>query len=270
MNEEERIYPFIKNLYGGNGTCPDAESMAGSGIPETNRMAYGGAYSYPYAVCLGYSMIPNVQFSGIPFPYPSVVCGSSGHQIKTKIVRVDSEGKETEILFDSDKNSRPENRIGQKQETKKQPGKSTEEICKRFTEMLLFLIQENEIVVLQENEIAVSVGKDCDEKEWDICYGYEEAGYIYLDPQETHSFVAKRIRETDGAEGIPTSRQLQCYLYQVNILEKGDGKNYTKKKTIKKKRGRYWCLKKKEMSEFVRKHEEKDSDIIHDMKKLKI
>lgn len=91
-------------------------------------------------------------------------------------------GKETEIRFDSDKNSRSENIVEQKQETKK--------------------------------------------KELNISYGFEKDGYIYL--------------------------------YRVNILVKGDGKNYTKIITIKGERKRYWCLKKKEMTEVVRKHEGKD------------
>lgn len=258
MDEKRRICPFIKNPPRGNKARPDRESMA---------------YPYFYLASPDYAVVLDMPYNGMPFNRgipvlsPPVVRGCSGHPIEAKIVRVDNEGNETEVLFDSNKNHGAEDIIGQGQKTKKQAGEflkqSLDETCKSFAMVLFSLIQEKEILV--------SAGKDCYEQELETSYGYEKGGYIYLTPQKAYSFTAKHVREAGKEGGIPTSKQLQCYLYRVNILDREEGKGacYTKKITIRGKRERHWCLKKKEMAEFMQKHEGKGLDIAPSEKKSK-
>lgn len=155
-------------------------------------------------------------------------------------------GAEKTILYpaDTDNGGLPE-KVQQEKKAEKCSGKKqrgTDDDCFRFSERM--------VSFLSEGILRISPSKESYKGETDQVYGFEEAGYLYLRPRDTFTFVEGKMREEDGQRPVPGLVQLEHFWFRMQVLETWDKKKpscYRKKITVAEKRPYHWVIKKERL-----------------------
>ncbi len=281
MEYRERISPFVKNIHNDEQTGHESGIRQMTGMPEgqnagnISSQAFGrGMYSYyqyPYPgpyyqqPCPGQYFLdswylPYYAGSGIctmgsqgmadMAPILGCITGSApGVSLEVSVVGVNNDREET-ILYSADKDdSRLPDNVQQEKKAEKCSGKKqrgTNDDCFRFSERM--------VSFLSEGILRISPSKESYKGETDQVYGFEEAGYLYLRPEDTFAFVEGKMYEEDGQRPVPGRVQLEHFWFRMQVLETGNkekSSGYRKKITVAGKRQYYWAIKKEKLYQLT-------------------